>query len=258
MPKSTPIKKANSKFLRSHEIDDMENVVVHLKKGKRSNQNNLFNLHIKDIYPLTENQSKVFQAYNAGKNIVCSGSAGTGKSYVLLYLCLQDLIYAQEYSKVMIFRSSVPTRNIGFLPGDEKEKLAVYEAPYRAICGDLFARGDAYEILKKKDLIEFQSTSYVRGNTFDNTLIIVDECQDMNLHELSTIITRCGKGTKIFFSGDFKQCDFDGKREISGFNDFLRILSQIESFETVEFGLDDIVRSGLVRDYLVAKEKLNL
>lgn len=257
MPKSA-FKRQNSKFLKSHEIDDMENVVVQLKKGKKPQNNSLFNLYIKDIYPLTENQGKVFQAYNAGKNIVCSGSAGTGKSFVLLYLALQDLLYTQEYSKIMIFRSSVPTRNIGFLPGDEKEKLAVYEAPYRAICGDLFARGDAYEILKKKDLIEFQSTSYVRGNTFDNCLIIVDECQDMNLHELSTIITRCGKGTKIFFSGDFKQCDFDGKREVSGFNDFMRIIQRIESFESVDFGLDDIVRSGLVKDYLVAKEMLNL
>jgi phosphate starvation-inducible PhoH-like protein len=257
MSKST-IKKVSSKFLKSHEIDDMENVIVPLKKHKKTSTAGLFNLHIKDIHPLTENQGRVFRCYDDDKNIVCSGSAGTGKSFVLLYLCLHDLIHSREYNKVMIFRSSVPTRNIGFLPGDEKEKLAVYEAPYKAICGDLFSRSDAYDILKKKDLIEFQSTSYVRGNTFDNCLIIVDECQDMNLHELSTVITRCGQGTRIFFSGDFKQCDFDGKREVSGFNDFIRIVNQIESFEVVDFGLDDIVRSGLVKEYLVAKEKLNL
>lgn len=168
------------------------------------------------------------------------------------------MIYGQEYDKIIVFRSSVPTRNIGFLPGDEKEKMAAYEQPYKGICGDLFGRSDAYEILKKKDLIEFQSTSFVRGNTFDNCLIIVEECQDMNLHEISTIVTRCGKNTKIFFSGDFKQCDLDGRREISGFNDFLKISSMMDSFDIVEFGLEDIVRSGLVKEFLIAKERLGL
>lgn len=250
-------KRANTKFLKSHEIDDMENVSF-IKKQKRKPQSGISNLQLKEIHPLTENQGKVFSAYADEKNIVCAGSAGTGKTFLLFYLCLQDLIYSQEYDKIIIFRSSVPTRNIGFLPGDEKEKMAAYEQPYKGVCGDLFQRSDAYEILKKKDLIEFQSTSFVRGTTFDNCLIIVEECQDMNLHEISTIITRCGKNTKIFFSGDFKQCDLDGKREVSGFNDFLRIVGMMYSFETVEFGLEDIVRSGLVKDYLVAKETLGL
>lgn len=252
-------KKANTKFLKGHEIDEAMDNVTFIKKQKRKPASaGISNLQLHEIHPLTENQGKVFQAYAEDKNIVCAGSAGTGKSFILLYLCLQELIYSQDYDKIMIFRSSVPTRNIGFLPGDEKEKLAVYEAPYRAICGDLFGRGDAYEILRKKELIEFQSTSFVRGNTFDNCLIIVDEIQDMNLHELSTVITRCGKNTKIFFSGDFKQCDFDGKREVSGFNDFIKIVKSMYSFETVEFSLADIVRSGLVKEYLIAKETLGL
>ena len=250
-------KKSNTKFLKSHEIDEAENVSF-IKKQKRKPTTGFSSLQLKEIHPLTENQGKVFTSYSEGKNIVCAGSAGTGKTFLLMYLCLQDLIYSQEYDKLIIFRSSVPTRNIGFLPGDEKEKLAVYESPYRAICGDLFGRGDAYEILRKKELLEFQSTSFVRGNTFDNCLIFVDEIQDMNLHELSTIITRCGKNTKIFFSGDFKQCDFDGKREISGFNDFVKIVSYMYSFDIVEFQLNDIVRSGLVKEFLIAKEKLGL
>ena len=252
-------KKANTKYLKSHEIDDaMDNVTFLNKKPKRKPNTGISQLQLKEINPLTENQEKVFAAYAEGKNVVCAGSAGTGKTFLLFYLCLQDLIYSQEYDRIIIFRSSVPTRNIGFLPGDEKEKMAAYETPYRGICGDLFGRGDAYEILKKKELVEFQSTSFVRGNTFDNCLIIVEEMQDMNLHELSTIITRVGKNTKIFFSGDFKQSDLDGRREISGFNDFIKIVNQMNSFDVVEFGLADIVRSGLVKEYLVAKEKLGL
>jgi len=252
------VKKANTKFLKSHEIDDMENVSFIKKQKRKPATAGISNLQLKEIHPLTENQGKVFEAFADDKNVVCAGSAGTGKTFLLFYLCLQEMIYGQEYDKIIVFRSSVPTRNIGFLPGDEKEKMAAYEQPYKGICGDLFGRSDAYEILKKKDLVEFQSTSFVRGNTFDNCLIIVEECQDMNLHEISTIVTRCGKNTKIFFSGDYKQCDLDGRREVSGFNDFLKIVGMMYSFETVEFGLEDIVRSGLVKEFLIAKEKLGL
>lgn len=251
-------KKVNTKFLKSHEIDEVDDVSFVKKQRRKPTTPGATQLQLKEISPLTENQGKVFSSYADGKHIVCAGSAGTGKTFLLFYLCLNDLINSQDYSKIIIFRSSVPTRNIGFLPGDEKEKMAAYEMPYRGICGDLFGRSDAYEILKKKTVIEFQSTSFVRGTTFDDCLIIVEEMQDMNIHELSTIITRCGKGTRIFFSGDFRQTDLDGRKEISGFNDFIRIVSLIPSFNIVEFGLDDIVRSGLVKEFLVAKEKLGL
>ena len=250
-------KRSNTKFLKGHEIDEAEGVTF-VKKQKRKSNAGFSSFEVKEIHPLTENQGKVFKSYADGKNIICAGSAGTGKTFLLFYLCLQDLIYNQEYDKIIIFRSSVPTRNIGFLPGDEKEKMAAYESPYKSICSELFGRGDSYEILKKKEIIEFQSTSFVRGNTFDNCLIIVEEMQDMVLHELSTIITRCGKNTRIFFSGDFKQTDLDGRREISGFNDFVKIVNCMYSFDVIEFGLEDIVRSGLVKEYLVAKENLGL
>lgn len=255
---SRQLKKANTKFLKGFEIEDAVDNVTFIKKQKRKPQSGAFQLQLKEISPLTANQNLVFEAYKEGKNIVAAGSAGTGKSFLLFYLTLQDLLYSHEYDRIIIFRSSVPTRNIGFLPGDEKEKMAAYEAPYRGICSDLFGRGDAYEILKKKELIEFQSTSFIRGNTFDNCLIIVEEMQDMNLHELSTIITRCGKNTKIFFCGDLKQTDFDGKREVSGYSDFLRIVESMYSFEIIEFQLEDIVRSGLVKEFLIAKEGLGL
>lgn len=250
-------KKANTKFLRSHEIDDMENVSF-IKKQKRKTNAGFSQLQLKEIHPLTENQGLVFKHYFEDKNIVCSGSAGTGKTFLLLYLCLQDLMYSNDYDKIIVTRSAVPTRAQGFLPGDEREKMVVYEQPYRNICNELFGRGDSYEILKKKELIDFQSTSYMRGTTFDNCLIIVEEMQDMTLHEISTIITRCGKNTKIFFSGDFRQTDLDNRREISGFSDFIKIVKMMYSFEIVDFNLDDIVRSGLVKEFLIAKDKLGL
>ena len=255
---SRPVKKANTKFLKSHEIDDAANNISFIKKGKKKPNAGLSNMQLKEIHPLTKNQGKVFDAYNEGKHIVCAGSAGTGKTFCLLYLMLQDLVYNNEYEKIIIIRSAVPTRSIGFLPGTEDEKMEAYEFPYKNICNDLFGRSDAYEILKKKDIIEFQSTSYTRGITFDNTLILVDEFENCNFHETDSLITRVGKNTRIFFSGDFKQSDLDGRREVSGFNDFMKIVSKMQSFSATEFTIEDCVRSGLVLEYLTVKEQLGL
>jgi phosphate starvation-inducible protein PhoH len=171
---------------------------------------------------------------------------------------LQELVYNNEYEKILIVRSAVPTRNIGFLPGTEDEKLAIYETTYKSICNDLFGRADAYEILKKKDLIEFVSTSYIRGTTFDNVLILVDEMQNCIFHELDSVITRCGKNSRIFFSGDMVQSDFDGRKETSGFLDFIKIIKNMDSFSITNFTIEDCVRSGLVREYLTVKEKCGL
>lgn len=253
------VKRANTKFLKGYEIDNAEDNVTFIKKQKRKPANNgLSQLQLKEISPLTSNQEKLFEAYFEGKNIVASGSAGAGKTFCFLYLAIQDLIYNNDYEKIVIFRSAVPTRNIGFLPGNEDEKMEAYEIPYRGICNDLFGRSDAYEIMKKKDMIEFQSTSYVRGTTFENCLIIVDEFENLNFHEADSLITRLGKNSRIFFSGDIKQTDLDGRKEVSGYNDFMRIINEMESFFTVEFTIEDCVRSGLVKEYLIAKEKLGL
>lgn len=254
---SKVVKKANTKFLKSHEIDEAENISF-IKKQKRKPNAGLAQFQVREIHPLTENQGKLFKAYGEGKNIVASGSAGTGKSFCLLYLMLQDLIYNGEFEKLIIFRSAVATRNIGFLPGTEEEKLAAYELPYKSILNDLFGRADAYEIMKKKDLVEFLSTSYVRGTTFDNSLILVDEFENLNFHEADSLITRCGKNTRIFFSGDIKQSDLDGKKEISGYKDFMKIIKEMNSFSTVEFTIEDCVRSGLVKEYLIAKDKIGM
>ena len=215
---------------------------------------------MKRVNPLTENQHKTFDSYEEGKNLLLVGSAGTGKTYVALYLALKDVMAKNKYKQVIIVRSTVQSREQGHMPGDEKQKAAHFEAPYVDIVNDLFERGDGYQIMKQKNMIKFMSTSFIRGLTFDNALIIVDECQSCNYHELDTIMTRVGNDSRIIFCGDMKQDDLKvGSRnryDVSGLRDLIRVSKEIDSFDIVEFGLEDIVRSGLVKEYLIAKERV--
>lgn len=181
------------------------------------------------------------------------GAAGTGKTFIALYKALEEVMdKGNSFEKVVIVRSVVPSREIGHLPGDEKEKTDVYVAPYRAVCQDLFQTEQAYDRLVEQKNIEFMITSFVRGITIDNAVIIVDECQNMNFQELSSIITRVGEGSKIIFCGDFKQTDLNRKHDQSGLKDFVEIINRMPSFRSVEFGIEDIVRSSLVKEFIVA------
>lgn len=210
----------------------------------------------KNIEPMTDNQMKAFNAYLEGDNLLMHGLAGTGKTFVSLYLAINDIIENGDHNKIILVRSVVPTRDIGFLPGSAKEKSKVYEGPYYNICNELFGRGDAYELLKMKGMIEFMTTSFIRGNTFNDSIIIVDEMNNMTFHELDSVITRVGKNCKIVFCGDFRQTDLLKETDKRGLKDFMRILTRLEQFTHVEFGEDDIVRSGLVKDYIIAKDRL--
>jgi phosphate starvation-inducible protein PhoH len=217
---------------------------------------------MKRIDPITENQRKLFQSYLEGKNLLALGSAGTGKTYISLYLALKDVMANNEYKEIIIVRSSVQSREQGHMPGDAKEKMAHFEAPYVDIVNDLFGRGDAYQIMKQKNMIRFMSTSFIRGLTFDNALIIVDEVQNMNFGELDTITTRCGNNSRIIFCGDIKQDDLKSvsrnRNDSSGLKDFIRVIKKIDSFDIIEFTKEDIIRSGLVKQYIIAKEALEL
>lgn len=216
-------------------------------------------LELYDFNPLTKNQQLAFTYYENNNNLMLHGMAGTGKTFIALYLALQDIFhYETNYKKVYIVRSAVPTRDIGFLPGKDKDKTAVYEAPYQAICTELFKRGDAYEILKQKGIIEFVSTSFLRGITLSNCIVVVDELQNMSFHELDTIITRMGKNTRLVLSGDMRQTDLTKEQEKAGLKNFLRIIDKMKSFKSIEFAREDVVRSGLVKEYLFAKDDLNL
>lgn len=213
------------------------------------------NLNLSKVMPLTKNQTRFFDNYKRHDIMVLHGFAGTGKTYIALYNALYDVVNG-DYDGVVICRSSVPSRDVGFLPGNEQEKMKVYEAPYQAMVNMLFNRGDAYECLKAKKHVEFMSTSFVRGITIDNKIIIVDEMQNLSFEELDSIITRVGKNSKIIFCGDYSQTDLK-KREQDGLDKFLDILELIEEVGMIEFEISDIVRSGLVKKYLIAKEQLN-
>ena len=210
-------------------------------------------LVLRDITPLTDTQREVFESYNSGFNAVLHGCAGTGKTFLSSYLAIRDIMNkVDQKQKLIIVRSVVPTRDMGFLPGSISEKSKVYEAPYQAIFTELFGRGDAYEVLKQKHKVVFTTTSFVRGQTWDDAIILVDEFQNMSWQELNTIITRVGENSRIMFSGDGKQDDLTSTRYSteSGAAKFVNVLKQMDSFAAVDFGPDDIVRSDFVREYI--------
>ena len=214
-----------------------------------------------DIEPLTDNQKVLFDAYDEGKNIFAYGAAGTGKTFISLYKALQDVLNDETpYEKLYIVRSLVSTREIGFLPGDHDDKSALYQIPYKNMVKYMFEMAtDAdfemlYGNLKTQETISFWSTSFIRGTTMDNCIVLVDEMQNLNFHELDSIITRVGDNCKIIFCGDATQTDLTKSYEKDGIIDFKKIIEVMEEdFGVIEFGLDDIVRSGLVRNYLVTK-----
>lgn len=207
-------------------------------------------LTIKEIEPLTRNQLRAFESTN---HLLLHGLAGTGKTFISSYLAFDDMAKGL-FEKLVIIRSAVPTRDIGFLPGTEKEKASVYEEPYKDIANELFGRGDAYGILKQKSLVEFMTTSFIRGITLKNAVIMIDECQNMSFHELDSIITRMGEGCRVIFCGDFRQADL----KQNGMQDFIQVLKRMNEFDFIEFGIDDIVRSEFVKNYIIAKNELGL
>ena len=221
--------------------------------------------YIKKIEPLTDNQEKFFEEYKKDKNLVAYGCAGTGKTFITLYNALLDVLDPKKpYEKIYLVRSLVATREIGFLPGDHEDKSSLYQIPYKNMVKYMFEMPDdaAFEMLyanlKTQGTISFWSTSFIRGTTFDNAIIIVDEFQNLNFHELDSIITRIGLDSKIMFCGDATQSDLVKTSERTGIMDFMRILQNMPSFDTIEFGAEDICRSGLVKEYIMAKLQLGM
>lgn len=217
-------------------------------------------ISLRKIEPKTEAQEKVFVAYDNELNLVLTGCAGTGKTFLGLYLALEDtMLFDSPRKTIKIFRSAVPTRDVGFLKGSMAEKLAVYEAPYIALVNELCNCGTAYSTLKSNCKIEFISTSYNRGITINNSVIVVDEAQNMTDHEISTIITRMGRNSKIIFCGDAFQTDLNSHREQSGLGTLIRIADTMEDdFAVIRFDPDDIVRSDMIKRYLKARISLGM
>ena len=211
------------------------------------------------------NESYLLDQWGEGKNMFGYGAAGTGKTFIALYLALQDILDENSpFEKLYIVRSLVATREIGFLPGTHEDKASLYQIPYKNMVKHMFEMPDdnsfemLYENLKHQETISFWSTSFLRGTTLDNAIVIVDECQNLNFHELDSIMTRVGQDSKVCFCGDINQSDLQRTNERNGILDFQRILENMEEFSMVEFGVEDIVRSGLVKSYLVSKLSLGL
>ena len=220
---------------------------------------------MREIEPLTDNQELLFQSYKKDQNIVAYGAAGTGKTFITLYNALRDVLEERSpYEKIYIVRSLVATREIGFLPGDHEDKSSLYQIPYKNMVKYMFEMPSEadfemlYGNLKTQGTISFWSTSFIRGTTLDNAIIIVDEFQNLNYHELDSIITRVGENSKIMFCGDATQSDLIKTNEKNGIIDFMKVLRIMPSVDIIEFGVDDIVRSGLVKEYILAKMEVGV
>lgn len=229
---------------------------------KQVGKNNTLTVRIDELMeyePMTVNQKKAFDAWDEGENLVLAGSAGTGKTFIAMYMALEELLDPDSfYRKIIIIRSIVPTRDIGFLPGTMEEKKDAYTIPYKNICTELFGDKAAWGKLMSAKQLDFESTSFIRGSTFDDAIIIVDEMQNLTFHELDSVITRVGQNSKIIFCGDYKQSDFKFQDEKDGLFKFMSIIEQMKNFSMIQFGWDDIVRSGMVRDYIMTKEMLGI
>jgi phosphate starvation-inducible protein PhoH len=232
-------------------------VIPFKKKRTRSKtvQPKVDNYTLLSVKPLTEGQRQMFRSFKEGLNVIASGSAGTGKSFCAAHLAL-DKLFAKDIDKIIVMRSIVPTRDVGFLPGSLEEKVKIYEEPYKAIINELCQSGTAYESMTKKGIIEFMSTSFLRGLTFKNCVIIMDEAQNSTWHEINSLMTRAGENCQIVVCGDTHQCDLNTKKEQSGFGRFLHVASKLSShFDLINFTWSDIVRSDFVKQWIIEVEK---
>jgi phosphate starvation-inducible protein PhoH len=247
---------------KDKQIEELKEVLeTNIKAIQEGPRKKNFTQHdLKCIKPLNVAQEAMFHSYFQGNNIIAHGSAGTGKTMISLFLALNDIINKKNGScKILIIRSIVSSRSIGFLPGSIDEKIEPYETPYKDIVNDLLGKYDAYDTMKSYGLIEFMPTSFVRGLTWDNTIVIIDEFQNMNFHELNSIVTRLGENSRILACGDSYQNDLHLERfDQSGFHKFIDVARRSGTFDDILFTKDDIVRSGFVKKWITALEESNV
>jgi phosphate starvation-inducible protein PhoH len=224
------------------------------QSSTRTKKSTSWRKRLVDIFPFSQAQEDFFRYYEKGYNLVLSGAAGCGKTFIALHHALNESKEHQYRKKVIIVRSVVPTRDMGFLPGTQKEKEAAYTTPYENIVNELYGDSKVWETLVDQGTIQFMTTSYIRGITLNNSIVIVDEMQNCNFHELDSVITRIGEESRIIFAGDYYQSDFTRDRDRQGINKFLTILEKMNYFRHIRFEWEDICRSGIVRDYIMTKE----
>ena len=258
----------NTNFFDNEEIVEHTVTRSQRKMTRKAKRNNIVQLKtqakelvLQSIQPMTANQELVFQYYREGKNLLLHGCPGTGKSYISLYLALEEILSGKsKYKKVIIIRSAQSGKDIGFLPGSAKQKMAEYETPYSGICAKLFDNPNAYTNLKSKGLISFESTSFLRGITLDDAIVIFDEWQNAELQNIVTVLTRIGENSKLILCGDVKQDDLSSERfkSESGGKDLINLCSHIPSMKSVKFTVEDVVRSGFAKEVILAMLKIGL
>jgi len=250
--------RSKKKKNRREEIDYLKAIGANIAAKTEGPQKKRWSVHdIKSIQPFTNHQQDFFQSYLQGSNVVAYGSAGTGKSFLALYLGLRDVIDRDmPQDHMVIVRSAVPSKEIGHLPGTVDEKMAVYESPYVDICSELFRRPSTYNDMKEAELIQFTPTSFVRGTTWNNALVVVDEVQNMTWHEINSVMTRLGSNSRVIITGDYNQNDLVNKRnETSGIARLVRTADRMTEFSNIIFTTDDIVRSEFVKSWIIASEQ---
>ena len=243
---------------RRDEIEYLKSVGANIHAKSEGPQKKHWSVHdIKSIQPFTDHQKEFFHSYLQGSHVLAYGSAGTGKSFLALYLGLRDVIdRAMPQDRMIIVRSAVPSRDIGHLPGTIDEKMAVYEDLYMDICCELFNRPATYGNMKESGLIQFIPTSFVRGTTWDNAIIVIDEVQNMTWHEINSVMTRLGSNSRVIITGDYKQDDLVTRRnDVSGIARLIRTADRMAEFSNIIFTTDDIIRSAFVKSWIIATEK---
>lgn len=243
---------------RSNGDTNLDNVTQIETHQNNSNALKIKAEMLKKFEPLTDNQKKFFDAYKVGDYfILLHGVAGSGKTFCALYKALEEVLdKTNPFNNIIIVRSAVQSREIGHLPGDVSEKMEIYQQPYRQICETLFGRKDAWDRLEEQRHVQFISTSFIRGCSWDDAIIIVDECQNLTWEEINTCMTRVGYRSKIIFCGDYRQTDLNKKKnDLSGLSKFMEIANLMKSHTRIEFTPDDICRSSLVKDWILASIK---